>query len=262
MLKVLLLGSAGSGKSTVLKQLRLAHGVPFSPQEIEFYRQHIFLNLTQGLKRVVDAMKDMGLEVSPENLDLVPILNDAKDVQDNKPYPAEYRDVLKRLWEDPNVQAAYARGNEAALPDYLQYFYADLDRFFKPSYVPTEKDIVHSYVPTTGISETHLTRLSRRGYDLLVVDVGGQNSEREKWIDCFENVACVVFVVNLSGYDQRLSEDKSTNQMMDTMTIWDSISQSHLFRWTPVVSSAPSLDRASSFQHQEKPPIIFDAIYR
>ena len=38
-------------------------------------------------------------------------------------------------------------------------------------------------------------------------DVGGQRSERKKWIHCFENVDCVLFCVALSAYDQTLRED-------------------------------------------------------
>ena len=119
--QVLLLGSGDSGKSTILKQMRLIHRVPFSSQEIESYRQLIFNNLTHGLKNVIDAMEDMELEVSPENRDLVPVIEDASDIKDGEPFPTEFHTILKRLWEDPNVQAAYARGNEAALPEKCVY---------------------------------------------------------------------------------------------------------------------------------------------
>jgi guanine nucleotide-binding protein G(i) subunit alpha len=37
-------------------------------------------------------------------------------------------------------------------------------------------------------------------------DVGGQRSERKKWIHCFEDVTAIVFVVAISEYDQRLYE--------------------------------------------------------
>ncbi|KAM5533369.1 hypothetical protein V8D89_012919 [Ganoderma adspersum] len=230
--KVVLLGSGDSGKTTVLKQMQLTHRLSFSPQETESYRQLIFLNLTRGLKCVIDEMENMGLEVSPENQHLIPILHAAGDVGDYERFPIEYLDVLKRLWEDHNVQAAYVRGNEAALPDYLLYYYADLDRFFKPSYVPTEEDVVHSHARTTGISETVF---SLRDHDIIMVDVGGQKSERRKWIHCFENVACVLFVSSLSGYDQCLIEDKDTNQMMDAMTVWESICDSRWFRRIPII---------------------------
>ena len=37
-------------------------------------------------------------------------------------------------------------------------------------------------------------------------DVGGQRSERKKWIHCFENVTSIIFLVALSEYDQILFE--------------------------------------------------------
>lgn len=39
-----------------------------------------------------------------------------------------------------------------------------------------------------------------------MVDVGGQRSERRKWIHCFENVTSIIFLVALSEYDQVLVE--------------------------------------------------------
>ena len=85
------------------------------------------------------------------------------------------------------------------------YFFSDLDRLFDASYVPNEQDIVHTRARTIGITETifHL-----REHEMLMVDVGGQKSERRKWIHCFQDVTSILFLVSLSGYDQCLIEDK------------------------------------------------------
>ena len=47
-------------------------------------------------------------------------------------------------------------------------------------------------------------------------DVGGQRSERKKWIHCFENVTSIIFCVALSEYDQVLLEE--SNQVRTTTT--------------------------------------------
>lgn len=46
-------------------------------------------------------------------------------------------------------------------------------------------------------------------YDCRMVDVGGQRSERRKWIHCFENVTSIIFLVALSEYDQILFESEN-----------------------------------------------------
>jgi G-protein alpha subunit len=51
-----------------------------------------------------------------------------------------------------------------------------------------------------------------RGKKLIkrsMFDVGGQRSERKKWIHCFENVTSIIFCVALSEYDQVLLEESS-----------------------------------------------------
>ena len=39
-------------------------------------------------------------------------------------------------------------------------------------------------------------------------DVGGQRSERKKWIHCFEGVTAIIFIVGMSEYDLTLAEDQ------------------------------------------------------
>ena len=52
---------------------------------------------------------------------------------------------------------------------------------------------------TTGIVKIEF---SFKGLTFHMFDVGGQRSERKKWIHCFDNVTAVLFIVSLSEYDQ------------------------------------------------------------
>ncbi len=45
-------------------------------------------------------------------------------------------------------------------------------------------------------------------------DVGGQRSERRKWIQCFDDVRALLFVAALNGYDMTLFEDP------EVVSIW------------------------------------------
>jgi hypothetical protein len=84
-------------------------------------------------------------------------------------------------------------------------FLVDLDRLFNKEFVPTDQDVLRARLRTTGITESHFD-LGSLQYRMF--DVGGQRSERKKWIHCFENVNALLFLVAISGYDQCLPEDK------------------------------------------------------
>jgi len=167
------------------------------------------------------------------------MIETAEDVKDAEPFPVSYLDPLRKLWNDPIMRQAWARRNEVAMPDNLQYFFSDLDRLFHPQYQPTPQDILQCRARTTGITET-VFQLGNK--EMLVVDVGGQKSERRKWIHCFQDVTCILFLVNLSGYDQCLVEDKDENQMKDAMTIWEYISASPWFKKTSIILFLNKLD--------------------
>lgn len=86
-------------------------------------------------------------------------------------------------------------------------FLDDLDRLGAKDYQPTERDILRTRVKTTGIVEVHF---SFKNLNFKLFDVGGQRSERKKWIHCFEDVTAIIFCVAMSEYDQVLHEDETT----------------------------------------------------
>jgi guanine nucleotide-binding protein G(o) subunit alpha len=59
--------------------------------------------------------------------------------------------------------------------------------------------------------------------------VGGQRSERKKWIHCFEDVTAVIFFVALSEYDQVLYEDATANRMHESLRLFETISNNQWF---------------------------------
>jgi len=62
-----------------------------------------------------------------------------------------------------------------------------------------------------------------------MVDVGGQRSERKKWMHCFQDVTAVIFCVALSEYDLKLYEDDTTNRMHESLKLFKEICNSKWF---------------------------------
>lgn len=83
-------------------------------------------------------------------------------------------------------------------------FFQHVRRIADPAYVPEEADVLRARTKTTGISET---RFNMGQLSIHMFDVGGQRSERKKWIHCFEAVTSIIFCVALSEYDQVLLEE-------------------------------------------------------
>ena len=63
---------------------------------------------------------------------------------------------------------------------------------------------------TSGIQETLLTFGE---VNFRLVDVGGQRSERKKWIHCFEDVSSIIFIASLAEYNLSLVEDVAVNRL-------------------------------------------------
>lgn len=61
-------------------------------------------------------------------------------------------------------------------------------------------------------------------------DVGGQRSERKKWIHCFEGVTCIIFIAALSAYDMVLVEDDEVVRSCGAKltSFWDCDQLEHL----------------------------------
>ncbi|MBW02057.1 Guanine nucleotide-binding protein G(k) subunit alpha, partial [Eschrichtius robustus] len=108
----------------------------------------------------------------------------------------------------------------------------DLDRISQTNYIPTQQDVLRTRVKTTGIVETHFTF---KDLYFKMFDVGGQRSERKKWIHCFEGVTAIIFCVALSDYDLVLAEDEEMNRMHESMKLFDSICNNKWFTDTSII---------------------------
>uniref|UniRef100_A0A914XPQ6 Uncharacterized protein n=1 Tax=Plectus sambesii TaxID=2011161 RepID=A0A914XPQ6_9BILA len=133
---------------------------------------------------------------------------------------------------DPGVQECFARSREYQLNDSAPYYLNSLDRISQPGYVPTQDDVLRTRVKTTGIVETHFTY---KDLHFKMFDVGGQRSERKKWIHCFEGVTAIIFCVAMSEYDMVLAEDEEMNRMIESMKLFDSICNNKWFTDTSII---------------------------
>lgn len=130
-------------------------------------------------------------------------------------------------------------------------FFSQVRRIGADDYTPSVQDVLRARSKTTGISETRfnmgqlsiqyvgsslsveqtyiffslIVRDHKISANLFLLsstlnsmfDVGGQRSERKKWIHCFEAVTSIIFCVALSEYDQVLLEESGQVSLPSTI---------------------------------------------
>jgi len=231
--KLLLLGSGESGKTTILKQMKLIHDNGFTQQERENFKEIVQANVKTCMSNILYAMDKLNIHFESQG-----DLQTGKARVIDEDIPTDFQAVGK-LWKDGGVKKCFERSREYQLPDCAQFFFDDLDRISGSNYLPTDQDILHCRVKSTGITETKV-----KVGDLIynMVDVGGQRSERRKWIHCFENVTAIIFVVAVSAFDQVLIEDDSVNRMHEALTLFDSICNGKWFTKTSMILFLNKID--------------------
>lgn len=231
--KLLLLGAGESGKSTIVKQMKIIHESGYSPEECKQYKPVVFSNTIQSMQAIIRAMGTLKVDYgNPDRAeDARQLFALAGSVEDGE-LTHELVGIMKRLWADEGVQMCFGRSREYQLNDSAGYYLSSLERIGAPNYTPTQQDVLRTRVKTTGIVETHFVF---KDLHFKMFDVGGQRSERKKWIHCFEGVTAIIFCVSLSAYDLVLAEDEETNRMHESMKLFDSICNNKWFMDTSII---------------------------
>ncbi|KAG9308579.1 heterotrimeric G protein alpha subunit [Chiua virens] len=239
--KILLLGSGESGKSTIVKQMKIIHQNGFTHEELMTHRPTIYRNTLDSAQAIVLAMRKLGLDcVHPHNrLNADRIFDYRIDPSPSFEFSLEIAEAIDQLWKDPIIPQLMDHSTEFYLMDSAVYFFTDVLRIGSPKYLPTENDVLRARLKSTGIAET---RFTMGQLQIHMFDVGGQRSERKKWIHCFESVTSIIFCTALSEYDQVLLEEKNQNRMAESLILFESVINSRWFLRTSIILFLNKID--------------------
>ncbi|KAI8968969.1 G-alpha protein [Mycotypha africana] len=218
--------------------MKLIHDGGYTPEERESFKEVIFSNTMQSMRVTLEAMDSLGIMFeNSENEQHKRLIMEAPPQIDYLGH--ELVEAIASLWDDVGVQECVQRSNEFQLNDSARYYFDSILRIGQPNYMPSDQDVLRSRVKSTGITETTFV-IDSLTYRMF--DVGGQRSERKKWIHCFENVTALVFLVAISEYDQVLFEDASVNRLQESLTLFDSICNSRWFIKTSIILFLNKID--------------------
>uniref|UniRef100_A0A183BKR3 Guanine nucleotide binding protein, alpha subunit n=1 Tax=Globodera pallida TaxID=36090 RepID=A0A183BKR3_GLOPA len=198
--KLLLLGPAESGKSTCVKQMQILHNNGFSKIELEELR---------SMYELTKIMQELGLKFQDTALEneVMVLRSHVENGLEYNPINTQVKLAIQRLWKDPSINTAYKNNTNYHVIESASYFFENIERVAEKDYWPTNQDILMSRMATTGVVKLVF---NLKNIEFNVFDVGGQRSERRKWIHFFDDVNAIIFVAAISEFDQNLREDNRT----------------------------------------------------
>eukprot|EP01126_Amoeba_proteus_P065285 TRINITY_DN9258_c0_g2_i2.p1 TRINITY_DN9258_c0_g2~~TRINITY_DN9258_c0_g2_i2.p1 ORF type:complete len:328 (-),score=49.85 TRINITY_DN9258_c0_g2_i2:577-1560(-) len=234
----------GSGKSTFCKQMQVIHSGGFRKEEVIRFAEILRDNCLVSMQTLLLAAKEWDIPIDKKNEPLVEaVLNAQTDL--NEALASD----IEALWKSKEVREAVKRVNELQIPgggSGAQYYFENCVRFAAPDFQPTPDDIMRAKMRTTGISEINF---KVQNTEFTMVDVGGQRSERRKWLHCFGDVTAVIFLVAMNEYDMVLEEDNKTNRMEESLKLFQKLTGS---QWFDEISFILFLNKSDLFAERIK----------
>ncbi|KAF9072627.1 heterotrimeric G-protein alpha subunit, GPA3-like protein [Rhodocollybia butyracea] len=233
--KILLLGLDESGKSTILKQMRIITMQGFPDAERATYRNIVYRNVIDSAQAVIVAMRELCTDsaVYESNRTLVDKITSYRlDETTASTLFWDIANTIHQFWEGLVMSKVISEHDSTLYRlDDAFYFLSHVLRIGSPNYLPTETDILRAQHKCTKPTEN---RFSIGQLSLHIFDIGNQRSERRKWIHCFESVTSIFFCTSLSEYDQ--------SEMTDSLILFESIINSRWFLRTSILLFLTNLD--------------------
>ncbi|CAI4228112.1 unnamed protein product [Auanema sp. JU1783] len=211
VLKIVLLGSPSSGKSTVFKQIDLLYRDSYiRPDHSHSFREKIYENVFIIYKKICLAASDLNF-----SLDIVETI--MKDISEKSFNGNDFvtnipmlSSLLQQFWKSTIVQLTYQHRYSLNLPDSTKYFMDNMNRIGSLDYEPIWEDILRIREVVNHV-RTEVYPFERIKF--RVIDVGNQKSLRRKWLHVFDDASVIIYVVDLL---KCIGSYTSTSDIIDT----------------------------------------------
>ena len=112
-------GSGESGKSTIVKQMKIIHQNGYTKDELALYRLTIYKNLIDCAKALIGAMRQFGIEpTNPANVEYSNFLMGfVLGADPQTPLDPKVGLAVTNLWADGSIEALMERQSEFYMMD-------------------------------------------------------------------------------------------------------------------------------------------------
>jgi G-protein alpha subunit len=211
--------------------MKILHLNGFADEDRQGYKATIYNNTIGTMRVLVSACQELEEEVEDRHKEVVERIYSGDHYFQGQ-ITTQIAEDIESLWTDKGIRAIYERQAEFQLNDSAAYFFENVRRMADPDYLPSDQDILRSRSKTTGIVETSF---KLENITFRMIDVGGQRSERKKWLHCFQDITSAIFCVATPEYDLKLYEDDETNRMHESIRLFREICNNKWFVETSTI---------------------------
>jgi len=221
-IRILVCGTGDSGKTTLIRQMKIIHLGGFDTTESRNLMPIICQNIIQSSYDMVKIFYEKGITLGKVEYLCEPDERKNVDMSFKNGLASYFYDIpptlgalIKPLLDTKEFYTYLETyGKSLHFPDGLVYLLKNYDEIAKKGHVPTEKEIIHTKIVTHGVWEL---KFKVNNTPFVMYDVGGQRIERKNWCSVYDDISCVIFVVAISEYDQVLKEDDQVNRLHESI---------------------------------------------
>jgi len=209
--------------------MQILHNNGFNEEKLRYNIPLLRNNTLDTIKILITACRDWSMDFDADEQPHVDQIMAAGNLT------PEIAQSISMIWNSNSVKKAYQQRHRIQLPggsSTTEYFMENAKRFAGDDFLPNVDDILRVKSKTTGVIETTFLM---NGTEFNMVDVGGQRSERKKWLACFNDVSAVIYLVALNEYDMLMEEDDQTNRMEESLKLFQKLSGSQWLRESPMI---------------------------
>jgi len=227
-IRILLLGPGDSGKTTIVKQMKKIHET-LTQEDIQVMGPYIQDAVIVYIKKL--CLKSQELHDKEEAKTEVEQKNEMlrqEILNLHAPYALtdELAKKIHTLWMDPGIKETLRLRARYQIHDNVGYFLNKIHEICRDDYEPNFEDFLRIRTRSTGFQmEKVQANIDQFGeYLFEFTDVGGQRSERKKWMKIVvDQIQAVLYVVAISEYDLKCFEDNNTNRLVEALNLFKEI---------------------------------------
>ncbi|ORX53946.1 heterotrimeric G-protein alpha subunit (G-alpha, GPA2) [Hesseltinella vesiculosa] len=240
-IKLLLLGTKEAGKSTFFKQLQFSYGShQLTANDRLEYRSAIFQNIYTSMQFLIQTLDQFQIPLEYQDLqtDASLFSEPFETLGPSFYFNPLYLHPLEQLWADAGIQKAHRLAGDDGLP----YFFDKLQTIWAPGYIPNNQDILCCKEQAQAMN---MCKFKIGPYKYKIIDIAGEKimaDDSKKWLHCFDDISAVLFLVSINGYDKGTLYDPNSNQMRESLILFDAICNSPWFKSTTIIVLLNKMD--------------------